>query len=35
MTLFKIISTNNNIFSDTLNKYFNGEVCEYTKNQLS
>ena len=35
MTLFKIISTNNNIFSDTLNKYFNGEVCEYTKNKLS
>ena len=35
MTLFKIISTDNNIFSDTLNKYFNGEVCQYTKNQLS
>jgi len=34
MTLFKIISSNNDIFSDILVKYFNGEVCEYTKNQL-
>ena len=34
MTLFKIISSNNDIFSDVLVKYFNGEVCEYTKNQL-
>ena len=34
MTLFKIISSDNEIFSDVLGKYFNGEVCEYTKNQL-
>ena len=34
MTLFKIISSNNDIFSGVLVKYFNGEVCEYTKNQL-
>ena len=34
MTLFKIISSNNDIFSDVLVKYFNGEVCDYTKNQL-
>ena len=34
MTLFKIISSNNDIFSDVLVKYFNGEVCDYTNNQL-
>ena len=32
MTLFKIISSDNEIFSDVLEKYFNGEVCGYTKN---
>ena len=31
MTLFKIISPENKLFSDVLVKYFNGEVCEHTK----
>ena len=31
MTLFKIISLDNNLFSDVLVKYFNGEVCERTE----
>jgi uncharacterized protein (DUF1810 family) len=31
MTLFKIISTDNGLFSDVLNKYFNSELCEYTE----
>ena len=31
MTLFKIISPDNKLFSDVLVKYFNGEVCERTK----
>ena len=31
MTLFKIISSDNEIFSGVLGKYFNGEVCEYTE----
>ena len=31
MTLFKIISPKNKLFSDVLVKYFNGEVCERTE----
>ena len=31
MTLFKIISPENKLFSDVLVKYFNGEVCERTE----
>tara|TARA_B100000401_G_scaffold224372_1_gene151870 strand:- start:45 stop:464 length:420 start_codon:yes stop_codon:yes gene_type:complete len=31
MTLFKIISPKNKLFSDVLVKYFNGEVCEHTE----
>ena len=31
MTLFKIISPNNKLFSDVLVKYFNGGVCERTE----
>ena len=31
MTLFKIISPENKLFSDILVKYFNGEVCEHTE----
>ena len=31
MTLFKIISPDNKLFSDVLVKYFNGEVCERTE----
>tara|TARA_B110000263_G_scaffold50305_1_gene42055 strand:- start:12252 stop:12671 length:420 start_codon:yes stop_codon:yes gene_type:complete len=31
MTLFKIISLDNELFSDVLVKYFNGEVCEHTE----
>ena len=31
MTLFKMISPDNKLFSDALVKYFNGEVCERTK----
>tara|TARA_Y100001970_G_scaffold292513_1_gene434090 strand:+ start:792 stop:1217 length:426 start_codon:yes stop_codon:yes gene_type:complete len=31
MTLFKIISSDNKLFSDVLDKYFNGEMCKYTK----
>ena len=31
MTLFKIIASDNKIFSDVLVKYFNGEVCEHTE----
>ena len=31
MTLFKIISPENKLFSDVLVKYFNGEVCEHTE----
>ena len=31
MTLFKIISSDNKLFSDILLKYFNGEVCERTE----
>ena len=34
MTLFKIISSDNEIFSDVLGKYFNGEVCGYTEKSL-
>ena len=34
MTLFKIISSDNEIFSDVLGKYFNSEVCEYTEKSL-
>ena len=34
MTLFKIISSDNEIFSDVLGKYFSGEVCEYTEKSL-
>ena len=34
MTLFKIIAPDNTLFSDILTKYFNGEVCEYTKKYL-
>ncbi|MDP7196441.1 MAG: DUF1810 domain-containing protein [SAR202 cluster bacterium] len=34
MTLFKIISSDNEIFSDVLGKYFNGEVCEHTEKSL-
>ena len=34
MTLFKIVSPDNKIFSDVLGKYFNGEVCEYTEKSL-
>jgi len=30
MTLFKIISPDNKIFSDVLVKYFNDELCKYT-----
>ena len=35
MTLFKIISPNNKLFSDVLVKYFNGEVCEHTEKYFS
>ena len=35
MTLFKIISSDNEIFSDVLVKYFNGEVCEHTEKYFS
>ena len=31
MTLFKIISPDNELFSDVLAKYFNGKVCEHTE----
>ena len=31
MTLFKTISPSNKLFSDVLDKYFNGEVCRYTE----
>tara|TARA_Y100001970_G_C14220481_1_gene852360 strand:+ start:2164 stop:2499 length:336 start_codon:yes stop_codon:yes gene_type:complete len=31
MTLFKIISSDIEIFSDVLEKYFNNELCEYTE----
>ena len=31
MTLFKIISPDNELFTDVLVKYFNSEVCEYTE----
>tara|TARA_B100001996_G_scaffold59110_1_gene42043 strand:+ start:42 stop:476 length:435 start_codon:yes stop_codon:yes gene_type:complete len=31
MTLFKIISSDNKIFSDVLVKYFNNQECEYTE----
>lgn len=31
MTLFKIISPDNKLFSDVLVKYFNGGVCERTE----
>ena len=31
MTLFKIISPDNKLFSDVLVKYFNGKVCERTE----
>ena len=31
MTLFKIVSPDNKIFSDVLVKYFNDELCEYTE----
>jgi uncharacterized protein (DUF1810 family) len=31
MTLFKIISPDNEIFSDVLVKYFNDELCKYTE----
>ena len=31
MTLFKIISSDNKLFSDVLLKYFNDEVCERTE----
>ena len=34
MTLFKIISSDKEIFSDVLVKYFNGEVCGYTEKSL-
>ena len=34
MTLFKIISPDNELFSDVLVKYFNGEVCEHTEKYL-
>ena len=35
MTLFKIISPDNELFSDVLVKYFNGEVCEHTEKYFS
>jgi uncharacterized protein (DUF1810 family) len=31
MTLFKTISPYNKLFSDVLDRYFNGEVCSYTE----
>ncbi len=31
MTLFKIISPENKLFSDVLVRYFNGEVCKHTE----
>jgi len=31
MTLFKMISPDNEIFSDVLVKYFNDELCKYTE----
>ena len=31
MTLFKTISPYNTLFSDVLDRYFNGEVCSYTE----
>jgi uncharacterized protein (DUF1810 family) len=31
MTLFKIVSPDNKIFSDVLVKYFNDELCKYTE----
>ena len=35
MTLFKMISPDNEIFSDILVKYFNDELCEYTKKRVN
>jgi len=35
MTLFKITSSENELFSNVLDKYFNGEICEFTKKYLS
>ena len=35
MTLFKIISPDNEIFSNVLTKYFNDECCEYTEQYFS
>ena len=34
MTLFKIISHDDKLFSDVLIKYFNGEVCKQTEKKL-
>tara|TARA_B100000674_G_scaffold71929_1_gene49665 strand:- start:1625 stop:2050 length:426 start_codon:yes stop_codon:yes gene_type:complete len=34
MTLFKIISHDDKLFSDVLVKYFNGEVCKQTEKKL-
>ena len=34
MTLFKIISYDDKLFSDVLVKYFNGEVCKQTEKKL-
>ena len=31
MTLFKIISPDNELFTDVLVKYFNGDLCEHTE----
>ena len=35
LTLFNIISTRNLIFSNALDKYFKGNICDYTKNYFS
>ena len=35
LTLFNIVSTRNQIFSNALDKYFMGENCDYTKNYFS
>ena len=35
MTLFKIVSSNNEVFSKVLAKYFNNECCEHTEKYFS
>ena len=35
MTLFKLISSDNELFSDVLEKYFNDELCEHTEKHIN